>query len=152
MYSYTYDSPVGKITLVEKGGKLTGLYFTETDIKSEQKETVLIKETFRQLELYFQGKLKVFELPLEPEGTEFRKSVWRELQKISYGETVTYGDIASRIGNPKAVRAVGGANHNNPISIIIPCHRVIGADGSLTGYGGGLANKTFLIALEKENC
>ena len=98
---------------------------------------------------YFAGKRQNFSLPLELEGTEFQKKVWQALQKIPYGQTKTYGQIAKEIGKKKAVRAVGNANHNNPIAIIIPCHRVIGANGKLTGYHGGLEKKEFLLTLEK---
>lgn len=113
-----------------------------------QQETSLLLEAKRQLEEYFAGLRAAFSLPLAPEGTEFQKLVWRELENIPYGETRTYGQIAEKIGNPKACRAVGGANHNNPIAIMIPCHRVIGADGSLAGYAGGVDIKETLLRLE----
>ena len=100
---------------------------------------------------YFAGKRQQFDLPLRPEGTPFRQQVWQALLSIPYGQTRSYRDIAASVGAPRAVRAVGGANHHNPISIIIPCHRVIGADGSLRGYGGGTAIKTALLALEREH-
>ena len=109
----------------------------------------LLDEPVRQLSAYFAGKLREFELSVAPEGTAFQRGVWSELQRIPYGETVSYGEVARRIGNPKAVRAVGLANGSNPISIIIPCHRVIGSNGSLTGYGGGLPTKQALLALER---
>ena len=109
----------------------------------------LLDEPVRQLSAYFAGKLREFELALAPEGTSFQREVWSELQRIPYGETISYGEVARRIGNPKAVRAVGLANGSNPISIIIPCHRVIGSNGSLTGYGGGLPTKQALLALER---
>lgn len=105
-------------------------------------------ETCRQLEAYFAGDLDNFRLPLAPQGTPFQQRVWKELIKIPYGQTISYGELARRIGNPKASRAVGLANGSNPIPIIIPCHRVIGADGRLTGYGGGLEIKEKLLALE----
>ena len=103
----------------------------------------------RQLKAYFAGELENFDLPLSPQGTPFQQRVWGELQKIPYGDTISYGELARRIGNPKASRAVGLANGSNPISIVIPCHRVIGANGKLTGYGGGLPIKEKLLALEK---
>jgi methylated-DNA-[protein]-cysteine S-methyltransferase len=106
------------------------------------------KEVVRQLQAYFEGKLKDFDLPLVLEGTEFQLLVWRNLQKIPYGETVSYGQLARRIGSPDAARAVGLANGSNPIPIIIPCHRVIGSSGDLTGFGGGLPIKKKLLALE----
>ena len=102
----------------------------------------------RQLREYFAGRRTQFDLPLEPEGTAFQRSVWRRLQEIPYGKTISYGELARRIGNPKASRAVGMANGANPIPIVIPCHRVIGADGTLTGFGGGLPIKRALLALE----
>jgi methylated-DNA-[protein]-cysteine S-methyltransferase len=107
-------------------------------------------EVVRQLQAYFAGKRKEFDLLLAPEGTDFQLNVWRSLRAIPYGETISYGQLAERIGNPKAVRAVGLANGCNPIPIIIPCHRVIGSDGSLTGFGGGLTNKKKLLDLENK--
>ncbi|MBQ5683798.1 MAG: methylated-DNA--[Peptococcaceae bacterium] len=112
------------------------------------RETPLLLEAKRQLEEYFAGLRAAFSLPLAPEGTDFQKAVWRELENIPYGETRTYGQIARALGNPKASRAVGMANHKNPVAIMIPCHRVIGADGSLTGYAGGLDIKEALLRLE----
>ncbi len=108
----------------------------------------IVAETARQLDAYFAGKLRDFDLPLGPQGTPFQQTVWRELLGIPYGGTISYGELAKRIGNPAASRAVGLANGSNPISIIIPCHRVIGASGKLTGYGGGLPVKQHLLALE----
>jgi methylated-DNA-[protein]-cysteine S-methyltransferase len=108
----------------------------------------LLKNAVKQLEEYFQGKRRDFDLPLEPEGTPFQKTVWSALQKIPFGETRTYQEIAKEIGNPKAARAVGGADNRNPLMIIVPCHRVIGANGSLVGYAGGLDIKRFLLELE----
>ena len=106
-------------------------------------------EIVRQLRAYFAGELETFDLPLAPEGTPFQQKVWNELCGIPYGETISYGELAKRIGNPNASRAVGLANGSNPIPIIIPCHRVIGSNGKLTGYGGGLPIKEKLLALEK---
>jgi methylated-DNA-[protein]-cysteine S-methyltransferase len=108
-----------------------------------------LKETIRQLRAYFAGELETFDLPLAPEGTRFQQKVWDELSNIPYGATISYGELAKRIGNPNASRAVGLANGSNPIPIIIPCHRVIGSNGKLTGYGGGLPIKEKLLALEK---
>lgn len=113
----------------------------------ENKE--LFREATRQLEAYFSGKLESFDLKLAPEGTEFQKSVWKALCKLSYGETRTYKDIAASVGKPKAYRAVGLANNRNPIAIIVPCHRVIGSNGKLTGYASGLDVKAFLLKLEE---
>ena len=106
-------------------------------------------EAARQLTAYFDGTLTEFDLPIHLEGTAFRMLCWQVLQTIPYGETISYGEQAKRIGNPKAVRAVGGANHHNPISIVVPCHRVIGADGTLTGYGGGIDRKAWLLMHER---
>ena len=109
----------------------------------------MLKEPVRQVEAYFSGTLKDFDFPLAPQGTTFQTSVWKELLRIPYGETISYGELARRLGNPKAVRAVGLANGSNPIAIVIPCHRVIGSNGSLVGYGGGLPIKQALLALER---
>lgn len=114
-----------------------------------QENAAPLCETIRQLRAYFAGKLEQFELQLAPHGTDFQLSVWNQLCRIPYGETISYGELARRIGNPKASRAVGLANGSNPIPIIIPCHRVIGSNGKLTGYGGGLPIKEKLLALEK---
>lgn len=116
---------------------------------SWQKDDGRLNETVRQLRAYFAGKLEKFDLPLAPEGTAFQLKVWRELCEIPYGATISYGELARRIRNPNAARAVGLANGSNPIPIVIPCHRVIGSDGSLTGYGGGLPIKEKLLALEQ---
>lgn len=143
------QSPVGDLTLTEENGALTGLYFGRLSLEGEEGLTALLERASRQLEEYFAGKRKQFDLPLSLRGTEFQRQVWAALRDIPYGETRSYGQIAQAVGRPKAVRAVGMANHRNPISIIVPCHRVVGADGSLTGYGGGLENKKFLLALER---
>lgn len=115
----------------------------------EEPETDLLKKAGDQLIEYFQGKRKVFDLPLKPAGTEFQKKVWKALCSIPYGQTRSYGEIAAQIGNPKACRAIGGANNKNPVMIFIPCHRVIGADGSLVGFGGGPYAKKYMLDLEK---
>ena len=120
----------------------------EKDVKPEpawEPDRGQLKNVVKQLTSYFAGKLRDFDVPLAPQGTPFQRSVWSELQRIPYGETTSYGAIAQRLGNPKAVRAVGLANGSNPISIIIPCHRVIGSNGSLVGYGGGLPIKQALL-------
>ncbi len=108
-----------------------------------------LSESIRQLRAYFAGRLQEFELPLAPEGTPFQRRVWQELLKIPYGTTISYGEVARLLGDPKASRAVGLANGSNPIAIVIPCHRVIGSTGKLTGYGGGLRTKEWLLALER---
>lgn len=141
------QTPIGIIRIEENGEAITALHIDSAWEKGE--ETALLKEAARQLEEYFQGKRQEFALPLAPRGTEFQKKVWKALRTIPYGETRSYGQIAAQSGNPKACRAVGGANNKNPIMIFIPCHRVIGADGSLTGFGGGLEVKKYLLDLEK---
>lgn len=151
--AYFYETKIGKIGLAEKDGKLTNVFFGKTVVPKEYelKETEVIKEAAKQLDEYFQGKRKEFCLPFELEGTEFEKSVWRELFQIPYGTVCTYLDIAKKLGKPKASRAVGRANGLNPISIFYPCHRVIGTNGKLTGYAGGLDTKKWLLEFEKEN-
>lgn len=141
------DSPVGRLTLGSRGGMLTHLLFGTHFLPTTTDE--LLTEAQRQLGEYFSGKRRSFDLPLQPEGTAFQTDVWRALQDIPYGQTASYLDIAKAIGREKACRAVGQANHVNPISIIIPCHRVVGSNGSLTGYGGGLSIKEQLLTLEK---
>ena len=151
MYTYFYDYSIGRIGITEKDGKITNVYITNKELPRDMQltETPLLKEAARQLESYFAGELKEFSLPLEPSGTDFMRQVWSALCEIPFGKTATYGEIAERIGRPKAARAVGLANNRNPIPIFIPCHRVIGADGSLTGYAGGLDMKKKLLDLEK---
>lgn len=146
--SYTYDSPVGMLYLAEENGVLTDLRFRPIPI-AEERETPLLSRAAEQLDEYFDGKRHEFDLPLYPRGTPFQTSVWSALQDIPYGETRSYKNIASALGKPTACRAVGSANNKNPISIIIPCHRVIGSGGALTGYGGGLDVKQALLELEK---
>jgi methylated-DNA-[protein]-cysteine S-methyltransferase len=149
-YSFSCDSPIGKLWLAEENGALTDLSFRSV-LNAEERETPLLKRAAGQLVEYFNGKRRCFDLPLDPRGTAFQKSVWSALQDIPYGETRSYKDIAIAVDNPKACRAVGMTNNKNPISIIIPCHRVVGADGTLTGYGGGLDIKQVLLELEKQN-
>lgn len=151
MYRIYHDSPVGLLEITADENAVTGLYFAEANGKREEENTnSILKDCIKQLTEYFSGKRKVFGTKVNPDGTGFQKSVWNELLKIPYGETVSYGEIAERIGNPKSVRAVGLANGSNPVSIIIPCHRVIGKNGSLVGYGGGIQNKRFLLELEQK--
>ena len=140
------SSPIGTIAIAETDGAITHVLFGECGEAGEKTE--LLSEAERQFSEYFAGTRRAFELPLNPSGTPFQKEVWRALSEIPYGETRSYAEIARAVGRDKAFRAVGMANHNNPISIIIPCHRVIGADGALTGYGGGLEKKRFLLRLE----
>lgn len=150
MKYFVYESALGLLTIAEEDGALINVGFGEF-IRGEgiKEETALIAEAWKQLQEYFEGNRKQFTLPLAPEGTAFQQKVWKALQTIPYGEVRTYGQIAAQIGEPKACRAVGMANHNNPVGIIIPCHRVIGANGKLTGYAGGLDKKEKLLQLEK---
>lgn len=147
------DSPIGPITLVARDGALLALYMEEQRHRPKDDYGQYADDGFddaiEQLEAYFAGTLREFDLTLRPHGTEFQKKVWAQLRHIPYGETWSYGELAERIGNPNGARAVGLANGRNPISIIIPCHRVIGANGSLTGYGGGLSRKQELLDLEQ---
>jgi methylated-DNA-[protein]-cysteine S-methyltransferase len=142
-------SPVGTLTLVEDDGALAGVYLdTYTPPKAERRASPLLDQARAQLNEYFEGKRDDFELPLKLDGTDFQRAVWKALTKIPFGEVRSYADIAKAIGKPTAVRAVGAANGANPIAVIVPCHRVIGSDGSLTGYGGGLPRKKWLLAHE----
>src|SRR5687767_1362295 len=149
------DSPVGRLRLIGRGEELVAIWFEHgRDARKEHPALVagtspVLVRTRAQLEEYFRGERRDFDLPLAPEGTEFQKKVWRLLRFIRYGTTTTYGALAQELGNPQASRAVGLANGSNPIPIVIPCHRVIGADGSLTGFGGGLPIKSALLELER---
>ncbi len=144
------NSPVGPLRLAADGDRLVEVSFAEGRAKpSAASGHPILARARAQLAEYFAGERTEFELPLSASGTEFQEAVWRALQGIPYGETVSYGAIAARIGRPSAVRAVGAANGANPIAIVIPCHRVIGADGSLTGYGGGERRKKWLLDHER---
>jgi methylated-DNA-[protein]-cysteine S-methyltransferase len=147
---FIYSLKKIKIGIAEENNAITGVYFgAEIPGGFVKAETPLIKKAAAQIEEYLNGKRKKFSLPLSMHGTEFQMDVWRALQSIPYGETRSYKEIAELVHRPKAVRAVGMANHHNPISIIVPCHRVIGHNGSLTGYGGGLPLKKYLLELEQ---
>lgn len=161
---YFYPSPVGLLLLEEENGAITKLQLREAagevpvpgnaqrerlaKYNQDLRETKLLQSAWQQLQEYFHGERREFDLPLCLKGTEFRRRVWAALRTIPYGEVRSYGQMAAMIGNPNASRAVGGANHHNPIMIIVPCHRVVGADGSLTGFGGGLPVKRYLLELE----
>ncbi|GAB7387427.1 hypothetical protein BSNK01_12630 [Bacillaceae bacterium] len=162
----TMESPVGPITLASTERGVCWIDFGEGDrviaslkqwcrrwLHTERVEPdeQANADAVEQLTAYFSGKRKDFDLPLDMRGTHFQLKVWNELHKIPYGETRSYKEIAEGIGAPKSVRAVGGANHQNPLSIIVPCHRVIGANGALVGYGGGLGIKAYLLSLEREH-
>ena len=153
--SYTYlESPIGKLLLAGDANGLQQILFSTEGRPAKPdpewiEDAATLQPAIQQLQSYFAGELDTFDLPLSPQGAPFQQKVWSELQKIPYGQTISYGELARRIGNPKASRAVGLANGSNPLSIVIPCHRVIGSNGKLTGYGGGLPIKEKLLALER---
>jgi methylated-DNA-[protein]-cysteine S-methyltransferase len=148
------DSPLGGLTVVAEDGALTGLYFAH-HLRGPAVETlgargdVGFEEVRRQLGEYFAGERREFDLPLAPAGAEFQQRVWQLLTQIPYGQTRSYGDLARQLGDAALAQAVGAANGRNPLSVIVPCHRVVGADGSLTGYAGGLERKRLLLSLEE---
>jgi methylated-DNA-[protein]-cysteine S-methyltransferase len=152
----TMPSPVGDLLLTGEDGRLTGLYLPSDRYArhaaahpgTRRRDDAAFVGVRLQLEEYFAGTRSSFDLQLAPAGTRFQRSVWAELQTIAYGTTITYAELAARIGRPTAIRAAGAANGANPVSIVIPCHRVIGSNGTLTGYGGGLQAKRFLLDLE----
>lgn len=152
----TITSPIGHLTIVGDGEIVTHLSMeshddTKPTIESDWvHDSLAFADVRAQLDEYFAGERDEFTVPLAPSGTAFRMKVWATLVRIPFGATATYGEVAASIGNPAASRAVGMANHYNPIAIVIPCHRVVGANGALTGYGGGLDRKTFLLELERE--
>ncbi|WP_298845340.1 methylated-DNA--[protein]-cysteine S-methyltransferase [Clostridium sp.] len=149
---FYYETIIGKIGIIENGMAITQMNFAEKMPKGINiSETVLLKQANKQLQEYFSGIREIFDLPLAPIGTDFQQKVWRALREIPYGKTNSYKEIAESIGNIKATRAVGMANNKNPILILIPCHRVIGANGKLVGYAGGLDVKAKLLKLEKQN-
>jgi methylated-DNA-[protein]-cysteine S-methyltransferase len=139
-----YNSPVGELLIESEGDKITTVNFLK-DSKQQESRTTIIDQCINELEEYFYKGRKFFSVELDPTGTEFQKKVWNELLNIPYGETMSYEALAIRVGNIKSIRAVGLANGQNPIAIIIPCHRVIGKSGDLIGYGGGLENKEWLL-------
>lgn len=144
------DTALGRMGIEEKGGFITHAHLPgRCRTGSEGPETPLSSKAFTQLEEYFAGRRRTFDLPLKPEGTPFMKRVWQVLCTVPYGHTASYKDIAEAIGNPKACRAVGKANNRNPIAIVIPCHRIVGSNGALVGYGGGLGLKGRLLGLER---
>lgn len=151
------DTPAGHLGISADEHAVTGIFFANDSRHSESlvctfaSASLLLKQAARELSEYFAGTRREFTIPLAPAGTPFQQTVWKALQTIPYGETRTYGEIAMQIGRPKACRAVGMSNHRNPISIVIPCHRVVGSDGKLTGYAGGLDVKTLLLNLEQQN-
>jgi len=151
MISLHHDTAIGPLTLHSDGRSLTGLYFESPRYpvpEARPGADAILDRVRLQLDAYFAGALTAFDLPLNPKGTAFQKQCWQALRAIPYGATRSYGQQATAIGNPKAQRAVGLANGRNPISIIVPCHRVVGASGALRGYGGGIDRKRYLLALE----
>lgn len=154
--SYSFQSPIGFLTICEQDNQLTRLHLDNQDrgiLQSRNFEyhSDFLHEVYHQLNEYFAGKRKIFDLPVDSKGTAFQKAVWRELQKIPYGETRSYEDIAVAIGNKKAVRAIGQANGRNPIMIVVPCHRVIRKNGDISGFACGVEAKRYLLNLEREN-
>lgn len=153
-YFTTLNSPIGELLLTGDEGCLTGLYMAAANDYSDKRKArtrndAAFADAAVQLSEYFAGERREFDLRCSPSGTPFQKNVWRALSEIPYGETRSYGEIAAAVGRPKAARAVGMANNRNPIAVVVPCHRVIGASGSLVGYGGGLDRKTLLLSLER---
>lgn len=151
------ESPIDRILMTSDGESLTGLHMVEhrhyevlTDDWKLDNNAKPFADARQQLAAYFAGELAEFNLPLAMRGTEFQQQVWQELQRIPFGGTISYGELAKRVGNPNSSRAVGAANGRNPISIIVPCHRVIGSNGKLTGYGGGMERKEWLLAHESK--
>lgn len=144
------DTPVGKLCIGERDGAITRVTWRHPPEDAIIEETELIRVCKRELDEFFRGERKAFDLPLAPAGTPFQKKVWKALEEIPYGETRTYKDIAMAVDCPKGFRAVGMANNKNPIAIIVPCHRVVGANGKLVGYAGGLGIKEWLLHLEEK--
>ena len=142
-----FQSPIGEIRLAESDGEICELFFCDRDDR-EINETAVLRAAFQQLEEYFAGARQKFDLPLQPQGTAFQQQVWKALLDVPFGQTAAYLDIALKLGDRKKIRAVGAANGRNPVSIIIPCHRIIGSNGNLIGYGGGLWRKEWLLKHE----
>ena len=146
-----YRSPIGVLEITGSVNGVSSVSFVDDDARSRLAAPAVVQECVSQLDEYFTGRRKEFSLKLDLQGTEFQKRVWRELQKIPFGKTVSYLAIAELVGTRESVRAVGRANGQNPVSIVVPCHRVIGSDASLTGYGGGLWRKRWLLNFESNN-
>lgn len=148
-YKMLYDAPIGKMIIVSNGVSIIEIDHMNHEELITSNSDDLCQLAVKQLDKYFAGKRTSFNLPLEPKGTDFQLKAWQALTTIPYGETISYGEQAKRMDNPKAVRAVGGANGKNPFSIVVPCHRVIGANGTLTGYTGGMNRKQWLLDFER---
>ncbi|MEZ9397805.1 methylated-DNA--[protein]-cysteine S-methyltransferase [Vibrio splendidus] len=149
IYKMLYDAPIGKMLIRSNGQAMVEIDHINVELDITENPDELCLEASRQLDEYFAGKRTHFDLPLESKGTDFQRKAWVALSSIPYGETISYGEQAKRMDNPKAVRAVGGANGKNPFSIVVPCHRVIGANGTLTGYTGGMNRKEWLLDFER---
>lgn len=147
--SAIYDSPLGKLEIIASDKAITAIRFTDNLQEKPSETSEILKETRKQLDEYFQNKRTNFDVPLTPSGTDFQKKVWNILKEIPFGKLVSYKEIALRLGNEKQIRAAANANGQNPILILIPCHRIIGRNGTLTGYSGGLGRKKWLLELEK---
>ena len=145
-----YQSPIGVVEIVGTKEHIVAVNFVDRARRGDDDLPACVQECANQIDEYFKGNLTKFSLKLQMQGTDFQKTVWRQLTKVTYGQTASYGEIAAAIGKPSASRAVGGANGRNPIAIIVPCHRIIGTDGSLTGYGGGLWRKEWLLRHERD--
>lgn len=150
MNNQLLQTPIGWLNIVADESAVTAIEF-DADPMGSQSPNATSRLCCQQLEAYFNGEIRDFDVPLNMQGTDFQRQVWQALNQVPYGETCSYADIANRIGNPKAVRAVGAANGKNPIPIIVPCHRVIGSSGKLTGYAGGLDIKVWLLEHEKKS-
>lgn len=152
MYVQHIDSPLGPVKIKATTQGISEIIFVLPEQQTADTPSVLTQQAATQLQAYFAGSLQKFSLPLDTTGTAFQQQVWQQLCTIEYGQTCSYSTIANGLNNPKAVRAVGAANGRNPVSIVVPCHRVIGANGTLTGYAGGLDKKAWLLAHEKQYC
>ncbi|MFA0196119.1 methylated-DNA--[protein]-cysteine S-methyltransferase [Vibrio artabrorum] len=148
-YKLLYDAPIGKMIIISNGNAVIEIDHINTELELIETPDELCLKVSRQLDEYFAGERKNFDLPLQRAGTDFQRKAWAALTTIPYGETISYGEQAKRMDTPKAVRAVGGANGKNPFSIVVPCHRVIGANGTLTGYTGGMNRKEWLLDFER---
>lgn len=146
---YVFESKIGNLKIKTEEGKIVSLALVNENISGYENNEKLVQNAIKELDEYFSGKRRIFSLPLNPKGTPFQKRVWAELRKIPYGETVSYQDIAIKLGDKNLTRAVGGANNKNPIIILIPCHRVIGKNGNLTGFACGVDIKEKLLNIEK---
>ena len=149
IYTTCYRTAIGPFEITGNQKAILTITFNKEPSVTDRDLPECIKECMRQLDEYFNGRRKKFNVPLQLEGTVFQKAVWRQLQKIPFGQTASYGDVARAVGSPKAFRAVGNANNKNPIPVIIPCHRVIGTDGKMVGFGGGIWRKEWLLDHEK---